>query len=177
MRSPSATNIPCRRRPFLSRSARTSLTRGLEKAVICLIPRHPGGSRDPATTSLGGSPRGPGFRRDDGWAVPSILPETVLDERNERVQRFLRAVSLGVDDNRVAHRRAEHHQPHDRSAADPAAVLLDLDRGGKAGSEGDEAGAGAGVQTPPVLHLDRPARHAQTVSPSISEATEMYLRP
>src|SRR5687768_13668146 len=28
--------------------------------------RHPGASRDPGTRSLGGSPRGPGFRRDDG---------------------------------------------------------------------------------------------------------------
>jgi general secretion pathway protein J len=29
-------------------------------------PRHPGGSRDLSTRSRGGSPRGPGFRRDDG---------------------------------------------------------------------------------------------------------------
>jgi hypothetical protein len=28
--------------------------------------RHPGESRDLGTESLGGAPRGPGFRRDDG---------------------------------------------------------------------------------------------------------------
>ncbi|MEA3054411.1 MAG: hypothetical protein QOG72_3314 [Sphingomonadales bacterium] len=29
-------------------------------------PRHPGESRDLGTSGLGGSPPGPGFRRDDG---------------------------------------------------------------------------------------------------------------
>ena len=61
-------------------------------------------------------------------------------------ERFLGIVALDMDDDRVAHRRAEHHQAHDRGAADAVAVLLDLDRGVDLAGEVDELGAGPGME-------------------------------
>ncbi|MEA3053083.1 MAG: ral secretion pathway protein [Sphingomonadales bacterium] len=37
------------------------------------FPRHPGESRDLRSRRLGGSPRGPGFRRDDGFTLVELL--------------------------------------------------------------------------------------------------------
>src|SRR4051812_12310418 len=83
-----------------------------------------------------------------------------------------------MDDDRVAHRRAEHHQPHDRSPADAIAVLLDLDHGVDLAGEIDELGAGPGVEPALVGDLDLAADRVQAAaSPRISEATEIYLRP
>src|SRR5437762_11900195 len=86
--------------------------------------------------------------------------------------------ALNVDDNRVAHRRAEHHQAHDRGAADLAAVLLDLDLRVDFAGEIDELGASPGVEPALVGDPDLPADRVQAAaSPRISLATEMYLRP
>src|SRR5947209_990169 len=83
-----------------------------------------------------------------------------------------------MDDDRVAHCRAQHHQAHDRSAADPVAVLLDLDLGIDLAGEVDELGAGPGVEPAHVGDLDLAADRVQAAaSPRISLATEMYLRP
>src|SRR5205085_9314863 len=101
----------------------------------------------------------------------------VFHQGREGGDRFLGAFAFGADGDRVAHRGAEHHQAHDRGAADAAPVLLDLHDGALAGGHGDELGAGPRVEPAPVLHLDGAAGGAQTVSPRISEATEMYLRP
>src|SRR5947209_15200863 len=83
-----------------------------------------------------------------------------------------------MDDDRVAHCRAQHHQAHDRSAADPVAVLLDLDLGIDLAGEVDELGAGPGVEPAHVGDLDLAADRVQAAaSPRISLATEIYLRP
>src|SRR5690606_21614664 len=50
------------------------------------------------------------------------------------------------DGDRAAGAGGEHHQAHDRGAADAHPVLLDLDRGVEAADELDELGRGAGVQ-------------------------------
>src|SRR5258708_3709526 len=83
-----------------------------------------------------------------------------------------------MDGDAVAHRRAEHHQAHDRGAADAVAVLLDLDHGVDLTGEVDEFGAGPGVEPAHVGNFDFLTDRVQAAaSPRISEATEMYLRP
>src|SRR5438067_8594973 len=87
-------------------------------------------------------------------------------------------IALDVDDDRIAHCRAEHHQAHDRRPADAVAVLLDLDLGIDLAGEIDEFGAGAGVKASNVADLDFAADRAQAAaSPRISLATEIYFRP
>src|SRR4051812_38235202 len=107
----------------------------------------------------------------------SLLPELFLDQPDEGGERFLGAFALGADGDRLADRGAEHHQPHDRSAGYRRAVLLHLDAGGEARGERDELGARAGVQAALVEQGDGALEAAQTVSPRISDATEIYLRP
>src|SRR5690349_9511523 len=86
--------------------------------------------------------------------------------------------AVDMDDDRVALRRAEHHQAHDRRAAHPVAVLLDVDRRVELSGEVDELGACPGVQTALVLDPDLLGDCRQAAaSPRISLATEMYLRP
>src|SRR4029078_10956044 len=83
-----------------------------------------------------------------------------------------------MDDDRVAFGGAEHHQAHDRCAADPVAVLLDLDRGIDFAGEVDELGARPGVEAALVLNSNLAASRGQAAaSPRISDATEIYLRP
>src|SRR4051794_599211 len=110
-----------------------------------------------------------------GMTATSLLAELVLDQPDERGHGFLGAVPLGPDEDRIAHRRPQHHQPHDRGAGDLRPVPLDLDRNGKAGGKGDEARAGAGVEAAPVGQRHDAFDGAQTVSPRISEATLIYL--
>ena len=89
IRSPSARNSPSARRAFLSRSQRSRLTVGLEKAVTCAR-HHRHSSPKRSSTSAHELARAPARRR----------------------------APVDVDDDRVAHRGAEHHQAHDRGAAD-----------------------------------------------------------
>src|SRR3954451_4789896 len=85
---------------------------------------------------------------------------------------------LDMDGDRVAHRRAEHHQPHDRRPADAVAVLLDLDRGIDAAGEIDEFGARPRMKPACIADRDIAADRVQAAaSPRISDATEIYLRP
>src|SRR5437660_8415737 len=88
-------------------------------------------------------------------------------------------VALDVDDDRIAHCRAEHHEAHNRGAADAVAVLFDLDFGVDLAGEIDELGARPRMEPALVgdrdLAADGPAQAA--ASPRISEATEIYLRP
>src|SRR3954447_4542450 len=83
-----------------------------------------------------------------------------------------------MDDDRIAHRRAEHHQAHDRGAAHPVAVLLHLDLGVDLAGKIDELGARPRME--PALIGDRDLaenRRQAAASPRISLATEIYLRP
>src|SRR5207237_3089006 len=88
-----------------------------------------------------------------------------------------------MDDDAVAHRCSEHHQAHDRRAADAVAVLLDLDPGGKFAGHVDELRARSRMEPASVgdldLSLDPKVRfwRQAAASPRISLATEMYLRP
>src|SRR2546423_7376028 len=87
-------------------------------------------------------------------------------------------VALDVDDDHVAHRRAEHHQAHDRGPADAVAVLLDLDLGVDLAGEIDELRARPGVEPAWIGNRDLTAdRRQAAASPRISLATEIYLRP
>src|SRR5689334_6379188 len=88
-------------------------------------------------------------------------------------------LAADVDHDRVAHRRAEHHQPHDRGAAHFMAIFLDFDGGVELAGQIDELGARPGVQPADIANTDLAAdRAAQAAaSPRISEATEIYLRP
>ena len=69
-----------------------------------------------------------------------------------------------MDHDRVPHRRAEHHQAHDRGSADPVAVLLDLDHRVDFAGEVDELGARPGVEA--ALVLD-PNLAADSVKPRL----------
>src|SRR3954469_24999883 len=81
------------------------------------------------------------------WRGTSLLfVEQRLDQSAEPVDRLLGAEAGGADRDRVALGRAKHHQAHDRSAADLVAVLLDLDRGVDLRGDGDELGAGPGME-------------------------------
>src|SRR5438309_6097320 len=83
-----------------------------------------------------------------------------------------------MDDDRIAHGGAEHHQAHDRCPADAVAVLLDFDRRAELGGKIDELGTRPRMQT--ALVRDRNLaedRRQAAASPRISDATEMYLRP
>src|SRR5687768_6018261 len=83
-----------------------------------------------------------------------------------------------MDGDLVAHRRAEHHQPHDRRAAHPVAVLIDLDRRRQLARHADEFRACPGVEAALVCNPDVALDCGQAAaSPRISEATEIYLRP
>src|SRR5919112_1505543 len=83
-----------------------------------------------------------------------------------------------MDNDRVAHRRAEHHQAHDRGSADAVAVLLDLDLGGDLAREIDELSACPRMEPAFVRNPNFPADRPQAAaSPRISLATEIYLRP
>src|SRR5438552_2337810 len=83
-----------------------------------------------------------------------------------------------MDHDRIAHCRAEHHQAHDRGAANLVAVLLDLDLRVDLAGKIDEFGAGPGVEPAHVGNLDLAADRVQAAaSPRISLATEIYLRP
>src|SRR5687768_8369498 len=83
-----------------------------------------------------------------------------------------------MDGDLIAHRRTEHHQPHDRRAADLVAILFHLDGRIELAGEVDELGAGAGVKASPVADPDGPREGVQAAaSPRISDATEIYLRP
>ncbi|HEX8624642.1 MAG TPA: tRNA (N(6)-L-threonylcarbamoyladenosine(37)-C(2))-methylthiotransferase MtaB [Allosphingosinicella sp.] len=53
--------------------------RGHAENFAPVMVRHPGESRDLRTRSLGGSPRGPGFRRDDGEVVPVLITHIEAD--------------------------------------------------------------------------------------------------
>src|SRR6185437_15088040 len=79
--SPSARNSPSARRFLRSRSPRACLTRGLEKAVI---------SR--------------------GISASLPLVEQGFDQPAKPLDRLLGAEPGGADNDRVALRRAEHHQ-------------------------------------------------------------------
>src|SRR5688500_4429439 len=57
----------------------------------------------------------------------SIFPESLFDQLRQLRQGRFRADSGDVDRDAVVHGRAEHHQAHDRGAADLVAVLFDLD--------------------------------------------------
>src|SRR4029079_3768439 len=108
-----------------------------------------------------------------------FFAEALLDQRREFLQRLFGALAGHMDDDRIAHRRAEHHQPHDRGAAHFVTVLLDLDRRVDLAGQVDEFGARPGVKPAELtlfnLAADRAAQAA--ASPRISEATEIYLRP
>src|SRR5690349_14925482 len=83
-----------------------------------------------------------------------------------------------MDDHRIAHRGTEHHQAHDRRAADSVAVLLDFDLGVEFAGHVDEFSRGPRMETALVGDLDLAADGAQAAaSPRISLATEIYLRP
>src|SRR5919112_3839541 len=83
-----------------------------------------------------------------------------------------------MDDNRVAHRRPEHHQAHDGGSADPVAVLFDLDVGRDLAGEIDELRACPRMEPAFVRNPNFPAdRRQAAASPRISLATEIYLRP
>src|SRR6185295_4238594 len=112
-----------------------------------------------------------------GTAASLLLVEQRLDQGAEPLDGLLGAEAGGADRDRVAFRRAEHHQAHDRGAADLVAVLLHLDRGIDLGGDGDELGARPGMEAALVPDLHRPGRHQAAASPNISEATEIYLRP
>src|SRR5438270_63019 len=87
-------------------------------------------------------------------------------------------IPIDVDQNAVAHCRAEHHQAHDRGPADTLAVLFDLDLGIDLAGEIDELRARPGVEAALVLDANLAAEFRQAAaSPRISLATEMYLRP
>src|SRR5438270_10997144 len=88
-------------------------------------------------------------------------------------------IALDVDDDEIAHRRAKHHQAHDRGAADAVAVLLDFDLGVELAGEVDEFRARSRMEPALVGDLDLAAGGAAqaAASPRISEATEIYFRP
>src|SRR5438067_4134422 len=119
--SPSARNSPSTRRAFLSRSERRRLTVSLEKEVTC---------RGTHSAVI-----------PDDARISSILAKPVLDQRQDDGESLLGALAGRVDRDRVAHRGAQHHQAHDRGAADPVAVLLDLDGRRQAAGAIDELGA------------------------------------
>src|SRR5690348_10722016 len=83
-----------------------------------------------------------------------------------------------MNDDCVADPGAEHHQPHDRRAADLVPVLLDVDHGVDLARKVDELGAGPRMEPALVGDLDLAAGLVQAAaSPRISEATEIYFRP
>src|SRR4051794_32421013 len=129
---PSARNRPSARRPFLSRSDRSRLTVALEKAVTW----RGMASHLPFALSLSKgcfcswSEKG---RASTGSARTvsgrsSLFAEARLDQLDQSLERILGMRSGDMDGDRVAHRRAKHHEAHDRGAAHAVTILLDLDR-------------------------------------------------
>src|SRR5690348_3608018 len=107
-----------------------------------------------------------------------VFAEPFFDKLHEFRQRLVGRFSLDMDDDRIAHGGAEHHQTHDRRAADAVAVLLDLDLGVDLAGDIDELGACPGVEAALVVDPDLAADGGQAAaSPRISDATEIYLRP
>src|SRR5690606_2069051 len=96
----------------------------------------------------------------------------------ERAHQRRRLRAMRCDGDGAAGTGGQHHQPHDRGAADAHAVLLDHDRGVVAADELDEAGGSPGVQPALVddgqLLADRPVSHFPLRT---WLATLMYLRP
>src|SRR5690349_10214275 len=93
-------------------------------------------------------------------------------------QCLVSAVALNVDDDRVADRRAEHHQAHDRGPADSVTILFDLNRGIDLAGKIDELRARSRMEPALVGNRDLAADSRQAAaSPRISLATEIYLRP
>ena len=70
----------------------------------------------------------------------------------------------GGDADRVARAGGQHHQAHDRRAADLDAVLLDMDRGVEAAGELDEFGRGACMQAALVDDRKLPDRSGDLFS-------------
>jgi hypothetical protein len=148
---------PPRRRAFLSRSARSRLTVGLEKAVIW---------------------RGITFQRRRLEACAGLDHQSSPKRSSTSAasaSRLVGAVAFGVDGDRVAHRRAEHHQAHDRGAADPAAVLLDLDRGGSWLARLTNLALARAWSPRLVGDLDRPANALKPRLPRGSRTRPRYI--
>src|SRR4029078_13008482 len=94
----------------------------------------------------------------------SLLAEALLDHRDQAVECHVGMRALDVNDDRVAHRRAEHHQAHDRGAADAVAVLLDLDLRLDLTREFDELGACPCVKPTLVADADLAADRVQAAA-------------
>src|SRR5205823_12210061 len=111
-------------------------------------------------------------------AMTSVLPKPFFHQFDELRQRRVGFRAFDVNDDRIAHCGAEHHQSHDRGAADPMAVLLDLDHGVDLARHVDELGARPRMKPARVGDLDQATNCGQAAaSPRISLATEIYFRP
>src|SRR5262245_15887134 len=107
---------------------------------------------------------------------PSGLVEAAGDQRGERVERGFRLAPACPDLELGACRCGEHHQPHDRGAADHHVVARDLDLGHELLSHVDEFDRRPGVQAAPVDHGHAAAqRLALPVTVSIGLGLSHYL--
>src|SRR5919199_6863270 len=112
-----------------------------------------------------------------------FLAETVLDEGGQRVERGFGLAPGRLDEDLGARSGREHHQAHDRIAADPLALARDPDLGVEALDAAHEFGGGAGMQAALVADQER-ARRSRRRRTGLAHfpdrtwlATLMYLRP
>src|SRR5690606_12608069 len=112
-----------------------------------------------------------------------LLAEPGRDEFRQRGDGGLGIRPGCTDRDAAAGAGGQHHQPHDRGAADDDAVLLHFDRGIEAARDLHKLGGGAGVQPALVddLQAARDARNGSLgprhLAASTWLATLMYLRP
>ena len=137
----------------------------LHRAVVAaLLARHVGGG-DLVVVDLGGHAEeevgmadGDAARHADavhreargGRALVhglSPLPELVGEELLQRVHRGLLVVAVGLDLDRRAHARGEHHHAHDALRVHAPAVAGEPDAAAEPGGELRELGRGARVQS------------------------------
>jgi hypothetical protein len=90
------------------------------------------------------------------WEYLGFFAESVGNQCLKRVQHLYGLAAFGFDCNRTTGARSEHHQTHDRCAADRRAFARDPHHGIKAFGGLNKPRRGPGMQAALVDDLERP---------------------
>ena len=89
------------------------------------------------------------------WEYSALFAEAIGNQGLERVQHLFGLAAFGFDFNGTAGARSEHHQSHDRGAANRRAFARDPDDSVETFYGLDKTGRCAGMQAALVDDLER----------------------